>query len=265
MDIFNKAHVVRSAASLAYFLTISIFPLLICVVAALGSLELAQTELAVIVEDIIPAAALLIINEFLAYVSGNMSVFMMILGVTSMITTSAAVLRVIMGIIGDIQGERRFYGLFGHLMSFIISLGFLAAVYLSGLVIMTGEWFHDFLQNLFPTWDMASTWLWIRFLLLFAIMFAVILVIYIISAPKKTKIKERLIGAVAAGVLMVLVSGMFSRIISASARYTVVYGSLASIIVLMVWMYVCSIIILMCNVLNVAIVKSRLPGKTKCP
>lgn len=247
----------RSSASLAYFLTMSIFPLLLCIVAILGSLDLAQMELVALLEEIIPEAATLIIDEFLVYVTGNMSRVMLVLGITSMITTSAGALRVIMGIIGDMQGEKRFHGLIGHLMSFLISLGFLAAVYLSGFVIMTGEWFHKFLQDMFPTWDMSNAWLWIRFLLLFAIMFSILLMIYVIAAPKKTKIKERVIGALAAGVLMVVVSAVFSRIISASARYTVVYGSLASIIVLMVWMYVCSIIIIMCNVLNLAIVRSK--------
>ena len=259
VEMFFKAHVMRNSASLAYFLTLSIFPLLLCIVAVLGGLDMPQSELTAIVQEIVPVAAAHLISEFLMYVSGNMSVFMLILGISSMVTTSAAVLRVMMGIIGDVQGEKRFYGLLGHLMSFIISLGFLAAVYLSGFVIMTGEWFQKILQDVLPSWDMTRAWLWIRFILLFAIMFAVLLVIYVVTAPKKTKVRERVTGALTAGVLMVVVSAAFSRIISTSARYTVVYGSLASIIVLMVWMYVCSIIILMCDVLNVAIVRSRAP------
>jgi len=259
VDIFINAHVMRSAASLAYFLTISIFPLLLCIVAIPGSTNWTSSEIAVVLKEIIPGAAMLLINEFLDYVSGNMSVFMMILGITSMITTSAAVLRVIMGVMGEIQGEIRFHGLLGHLMSFLLSFGLLAAVYLSGLVIVTGEWFHGFLQDMIPAWDMSYAWLWVRFIILFAIMFTILLVVYVISAPKKTKIKERLVGAAAAGILMVVVSGMFSKMISASARYTVVYGSLASIIIMMVWIYVCSAIILMCNVLNIAIVRSRRP------
>ena len=259
VEIFFNEHIMRSAASLAYFLTISIFPLLLCIVAIPVNIDLAHSEIAEIISGIIPEAAIKVVSEFLEYATGNMSVFMLILGITTMITTSAAVLRVIMGVIGEVQGEKRFHGLFGHLISFVMSLGLLAAVYVSGLVIVTGEWFHGFLEGLFPAWDMSSAWLWIRFLILFAIMFAILLAVYMISAPKKTKIKERLVGALAAGVLMVVVSGLFSRMISASAKYTVVYGSLASVIIMMVWMYVCSIIILMCNALNVAIVRSRKP------
>lgn len=257
VETFFETHIMRNSAALAYFLIMSIFPLLLCIVAILGNLNLQQRELFSILFDFIPEAAAKVINEFLAYVSGNMSKIMMVLGITSMITTSAAALRVIMGVIGDVQGEKRFQGLFGHFMSFLLSLGFLASVYLSGLVIMTGEWFHTFLQDIFKTWDMSSAWLWIRFLILFAIMFSILLMIYVVSAPKKTKIRERVIGAVSAGVLMVVVSAIFSRIISTSARYTVVYGSLASIIILMVWMYACSIIILMCNVLSVAIARNK--------
>ncbi len=255
----------RNSASLAYFLTMSIFPLLLCAVAILGSLDLSQFELAAVFEGIIPDAAIVLIDDFMAYVTGNLSTFMLILGIATMVTTSASALRIIMGVIGDIQGEKRFHGMLGHLISFLISIGLLVAVYLSGFVIITGEWFHGLLEDLFPARDMSFAWLWIRFIVLFAIMFSVLLVIYMLAAPKKTRVKERLVGALAAGVLMVAVSAIFSKIISESARYTVVYGSLASIIVLMVWMYALSIIIIVCNVLNVALARSKTPQRAeKC-
>lgn len=252
----------RNSAGLAYFLTMSIFPLLLCVVAILGNLDMSQTGLISLLADIVPEAAMIIIEEFLSYATGNMSTFMFILGITSMITTSAAALRIITGVMGDIQGEKRFPGFFGSLMSFLLSLGILLAVYASGLVIMTGEWFIKFLQGYLPALDLSRAWLWIRFLVLFAIMFGVLFSIYMIAAPRKTRARDRIIGAIVAGILMVVVSAVFSRFISASTRYTVVYGSLASIIIMMVWMYVCSIIILMGNVLNVAIVRSKTNADT---
>jgi len=41
VEIFFNEHIMRSAASLAYFLTISIFPLLLCIVAIPVNIDLA--------------------------------------------------------------------------------------------------------------------------------------------------------------------------------------------------------------------------------
>ena len=49
------------------------------------------------------------------------------------------------------------------------------------------------------------------------------------------------------------VSVAFSAIIGASARYPLVYGSLASIIVLMLWLYTCCLILFGGAALNVAL------------
>jgi len=52
-----------------------------------------------------------------------------------------------------------------------------------------------------------------------------------------------------------VVSMVFSYLIDMSTKYTLIYGSLASIIVLMVWFYTCGIILIMGNVLNLIIDK----------
>ena len=60
-----------------------------------------------------------------------------------------------------------------------------------------------------------------------------------------------MVGAVAAAILIVLVSVLFSWFISMSSRYPLIYGSLASIVIFMLWMYICGQILIMGNALNV--------------
>ncbi|MDR1330335.1 MAG: YihY/virulence factor BrkB family protein [Oscillospiraceae bacterium] len=257
--IFVREHVTRSAAALSYVVTISLFPLLLCGTAILGSLDITENELFAVWEDIIPAAAIEIISDFLSYVSGNMNVIMLAVGLGVMLTSSAAAFRTIIGIMNGIQGERRFSGLLGHCVSLIMSLVFLAALYAAGLVIVTGEWFIGLLKQYPPLGEVTSAWLWIRFLLLFLIMFTIIYGIYKITAPKaagNSRRTRRLPGALAASALIVAVSAAFSRMISASAKYAIVYGSLASVIILMTWMYTCAVILITGNVFNVAISES---------
>lgn len=49
---------------------------------------------------------------------------------------------------------------------------------------------------------------------------------------------------------LVLASDVFSFLIDLSSRYSLVYGSLTSIIILMVWLYVCGNILLVGAVIN---------------
>ncbi|MDR0838814.1 MAG: YihY/virulence factor BrkB family protein [Oscillospiraceae bacterium] len=255
-DIYVKEHVTRSAAALSYYLTISIFPLLICASAILGSFKITERELLDVWEEIIPAAALGIISDFLKYVGGNLTTPMFIVGLGVMLTSSSAAFRTVMHIMGDLQGKKRFTGFFGQLASFILSLCFLAAVYAAGLVILTGEWFLGLLEKYFSTGDVAAAWLWIRFVLLFMILFAMFYGIYLVTAPRATKGTKRLPGALASAALIVIASTLFSRMISASAKYAIVYGSLASIIIMMTWIYTCATIFIMGNVLNISIART---------
>ncbi|MDR2615310.1 MAG: hypothetical protein LBC28_01895, partial [Oscillospiraceae bacterium] len=70
-EIFVREHVTRSAAALSYCVTISLFPLLLCGTAVLGSLNITEDELFIGLKDIIPAAAIEVISDFLGYVGGN--------------------------------------------------------------------------------------------------------------------------------------------------------------------------------------------------
>ena len=57
-------------------------------------------------------------------------------------------------------------------------------------------------------------------------------------------------GAVVGGLAILVVSIVFSTMISASARYTLVYGSLASLIILMLWLHLMGTIILIGGLVN---------------
>ncbi|MDR1590313.1 MAG: YihY/virulence factor BrkB family protein [Oscillospiraceae bacterium] len=249
--IFVRRRVSRSAAALSYYLFLSVFPFLICCSAIIGSLNITQESLLSGLGGVIPDSAIAVIGDFLRYVGGNRSAPTFAVGFVVMITTSSAAFRTIMGIMSDIQGGGRFGGAAARLLSFALSVGFLAAIYLSGLIVVTGEWFMRVIRRSFALDDTLALWNWVRFVILFLLMLAVIYAIYIVSAPKETRGVRRLPGAVLAAFSLVGVSLAYSRLISESARYAIVYGYLASFIVMLVWLYTCGIILIMGNVFNI--------------
>jgi len=256
-DIFLNKHIARSSAALSYYLTISVFPFLMCVSAILGGLHINESQLFSFLTEIVPSGVVAIIKEFFRNISGNRIGLILSIGILAMLTSSSAAFRSFTGIMGEIQGKMRFSGLWGGVFSFIFSVAFLAAIYVSGLVILSGEWLMQILETFLGYRSVLTLWIWVRFALLFLILFGIIFGIYIISAPRETKRTHRLPGAFAASILLLAASMIYSRMINASIKYAVVYGSLASFIIMMIWLYTCGIILIMGNVFNISYRKMR--------
>ncbi len=229
-NIYIKKRISRSAAELSYFLTLSVFPFLICLNAMLASLNITESSLISMGRGIIPSEALEVIGNYFAYLSNNDSTLLLVAGLFVMATSSSAAFRSIMNIMADIQGKSRFSGIFGMLFSFVMSLAFLAVIYLSGLIIVTGGWFLTMLDKHFNLGGLPVIWQWVRFVILFLIMYGIIYGIYVISAPRERPRKARMRGAFLAALLLVGVSVIFSWFINLSVNYTLVYGSLASLL-----------------------------------
>jgi len=254
---FMKYPVARSAAALSYYLTLTIFPFFICTSVILGSMNIQETDAFELLENVIPDAAYSTLYDYLTYISSNSSEIMLTIGLTAMLTSSSAAFRTFTGITGEIQGKMRFSGLWGWIISFIFSVLLLAAIYASALIILSGEWLMHLMEMHFDIDGITGFWTWIRFVVLFLMLFAFIYSVYLISAPKHATKMSRFPGALAAAIFLVITSMLFSRLITASIRYEVLYGSLASFIILMVWLYTCAFIMIMANVINISVGKIR--------
>jgi len=255
--VFIEYPVGRSAAALSYYLTLTIFPLFICISVILGTLNIQDTDAFALMEGVMPDAAYSTLYDFFSHITSSGSEVMFVIGLTAMLTTSSAAFRSFTGITGEIQGKMRFTGIKGWLISFFFSIILLAAIYGSALIVLSGEWLIHLLEENIGINVMTTVWKWARFVVLFLIIFAVIYSVYLVSAPKHATKMSRLPGALAASVILLIASMVFSQLITASIRYEILYGSLASFIILMVWLYLCALILIMANVINISVSKLK--------
>jgi len=257
VTVYLNHPVGRSAAALSYYLTLTIFPFFICTSVILGSLSIQETDAFALLQGVVPDAAFATISDYLTYIENSRSELMLTIAITAMLTSSSAAFRTFTGITGEIQGRMRFSGVWGWIISFIFSILFLVAIYASALVVLSGGWLMHLLEQHFGITGVTAFWSRTRFIILFLMLLAVICSIYFISAPKRATKMSRFPGAFVAAVILVIASMLFSQLISASMRYEILYGSLASFIILMVWLYVCSLIFIMANVINISISKIK--------
>ena len=243
---FQKRRVSRSAAEFAYFLTLSIFPLLICVIAILGQFE---RNLSGLLGDVWAAEVLSAVFEYVEHVGNVPSAFIIVTSITIIVTSGSAAFRAVAKSMEEIQGCSRYTGIWGFLLSFAFSLVLLFTIYFSVFMITTGGWLMEEIEYLTGIYGLALFWSRIRFLLLFVVAVVVVYALYLFTAPKEPKLR-RLPGAIMATLALVLGSIIFSVFMGASARYPLVYGSLASFILLMVWGYLCGHILIVGNLFN---------------
>ncbi|MCR5088424.1 MAG: YihY/virulence factor BrkB family protein [Oscillospiraceae bacterium] len=239
---YNNRQIPLASAALSYYLTMTFFPLVICLYTLLGNNYAEALEVLSFVESFLSEGAVRSIRTFLDYVARNHSTGMFYAGATVMVTSASAAVRSMQVTIGRMQGGRRFIGIRGLLFSVLFSLLFLAATYFAILVMFTGKDLLALVNEHIPFLDFGNSWLWLRYLLLFGIMFLIFWAVFRVSRLKR-KTYTTWAGALVATLGMIAVSMIFSRFIAVSARYSVVYGSLASVILLMYWIYlVCQII-----------------------
>lgn len=249
IEVYLDRRVSRSAAELAYYLLMSLFPMLIMVVAAVGKLPVDPETVIAFVKSIIPAQSLELFSDYITYVLSHQSTALFVAGLVMSITASSAAFRGLLSISAEIYGRRTFRGVWYLLTSLIFSVLLLVMVYVSLFVVLTGNWFFTWVQRRFSMWLPANL-RWIRVIVLFGVALLVLALLYRITAPLGHQKPPVLRGAILIAILLSGASSLFSFFISLSTRYSTVYGSLASVIILMLWLYLCGNIVILGNVLN---------------
>lgn len=260
-DTFLTRRVTRSAAEIAYYMVMALFPVIICMYDLLALILRDPTAVLRIVETLVlPRETQALVSEFLNYVSGNTSQVMFIAALFVMITSASAAFRAMAAIVGEIHGDKRFGIVRNTVVSVIFSVTFLLVLYLCILLMLTGKHFLLWLDALMPRVSIVWSWTWLRFLVLFAILLMMILVLYRLTTPRRTP--HRVFpGALFSSVGIVVMSILLSWLIGNSAKYSLVYGSLASVVILLFWFHVFGLLLILGVVLNHALEVTATPKK----
>lgn len=254
--IYFRQHISRSAAQLAYFLILTFFPILICVTAFTGMVNVRLSDLLQDLSTLLPESVYNIFRDYLGYLDNNLSAAMLITGIVLTVLFASAAIRGLTSIMHEIYGEPNTRALRHIIASVLFALLLLVAVYLAMIVILTGNWFFHSVGDWLGLSGLASrfgSWQWLKYVLLLAIMFLFIFLLYRFVAPVHSPAPPVIPGALLASAALAAASAIFSVVVGHSARYSLIYGSLASVIIMLVWLYLCGNILVLGNVVNYVI------------
>ena len=256
-ETYDRVGVARAAAALSYFLILTLFPLLMCVNFFIG---------------LLPQDSLNIILDYLTYVSSipqNQSTPLLLASLFTILLSASAALRTLFQTMDELYEVPRDNSIKRLVLSVVLSLLFLLTLYLSIIVVFTGDWFFQALERtlpqkileLIPLHMLASFWTQLRYVLLFCFVLLLVLAVYRLGTPRALHVKGTIrLTALLSALAMVACSVLFSWFIDMSSRYSLVYGSLASLIILLVWLYFCGNILVIGAVVGQVWIRGRWRG-----
>ena len=253
-ELFVKVGASRSAAALSYFLILTLFPLLVCVNYFIGLFQLDLENLLRSLNQLLPAGTLAVVREYLRYVADSQSPALLMASLFTILVSASAGMRTLLATMDELHGTADVDPLARVAFSVALSVLFLLTIYLSVVVIFTGGWFFRLLEAYLPRYtaerlslhSLEDLWPRLRYLLLFCFVLLLVLLVYRAGTPRGTmRLSVEVLSSLLAALAISLASAVFSWFIGMSSRYALVYGSLASLIILLVWLYLCGNLLLL--------------------
>ncbi len=247
------------SAQLTYYLILSLFPFLIFIMTLIGYVHISLEDKIQQLEQIMPSEAVSIIEEILQDVSAGRSQALLSFGMLGTLwAASKGVNAIIKGLnrAYDIDENRVFWKVRGIAFLATLFIGFV--VLLSILLLVLGRWLKTqiFLLADLP-YGLQKLWDLLQYAVPLFVMFLVFTLLYWIAPNRKLHLREVIPGAFFSTVGWIATSMLFSLYVDKFSGFTRTYGSLGGVMVLLIWLYISSIIILAGGVINAILLNRR--------
>ncbi|MBC8080547.1 MAG: YihY/virulence factor BrkB family protein [Gorillibacterium sp.] len=249
---YKQDDVPARSAQLTYYLILSSFPFLIFLLALASFTSLTPDQVLMEIAKIIPNSSNEMILGVLKETQDVRSQTLLSVGVLGAIWSASKGVDAIMRALNkayDEEENRPFWQVKG--LSILFTLVIAGSILLTFFMLVFGKWIGQRIFLLFrvpgyfdEVWQVAQYGLP---LMIMAVVFS-FLYKYIPNCP--LKFKEVMPGAIFATLGWILTSILFSFYVNNFGNYSKSYGSIGGIIVLLIWLYLSSIIILLGGEIN---------------
>lgn len=229
------------SAQTAFFIIISAFPFLVLIVSVLEKIPFISADMMYTVLDIFPRTVMEYMENIIKEIcSGNSVAIISISAAVLLWAASKGVTSIMRGLnfIYKTDEKRNFLEI--RLVSVGYTIGFVVYIVLTLIFIFGGGMLSSLLKSRLPE-NLFFTVIYriVSFLgklMLLTVLFGLV---YLIVPKRKATIKSQLPGAALSALGWLGYSWFYSFYIDHLAGNSYVYGSLTSIILIMLWLYVC--------------------------
>ncbi|WP_010681288.1 YihY/virulence factor BrkB family protein [Acetivibrio cellulolyticus] len=260
---FNDDDVPALASQLAYYFILAIFPFLIFLINLVSLTPITSEQALNDLSKIIPTAVYDIIRGVIGQVAQtNRETFLSFSMAATLWVSSNGMNAVVKSLnkAYDQHETRAFWKVRG--LSIIATIAFAFTILFSFILLILGEIIG---RNVFIFLGFSNSfkmlWPYIRFIIPVLIMFIVFTLLYRYMPNRRMKYYEVFAGSLFSSFGWFITSILFSLYVNNFSNYSSTYGSIGGIILLIIWLYWISIIILLGGELNASLAYNRIEHK----
>ncbi len=246
----KKQNISAYAASIAFFFFLSIVPMLMVICMVIPYTPLTEENLVQAVTDITPDRVDPVVEGLIADVYDKSAGILSIAVIATLWSAAKGVMALMQGLnaVNGVDEKRNYFVI--RAVACLYTVVMLIVVILSLFINVFGNQLVNLALHRIPQLQrLVSFLMHFRFLVVWAVLTLLFATVYAFMPDDKLRFREQIPGATFAAVVWSIFSWGFSMYVDYSNSYGI-YGSLAIIIIILLWMYFCMYIIMIGAYLN---------------
>ena len=240
MERMRKDHVSAYAAQAAYFLIMSFIPFVLFLTAIVQYTPLTYREVRQAIMSVVPENLQGFVLNIVAEVFSKSAAVLPLSALVALWSSGKGMQALINGLntIYHVKETRNW--LVNRIYSMFYMFLFVLALIASLLLLVMGNRIHVLISGYVPfPGNMIGRILGAKTFLVFVMLFLVFLVLYRYLPNRRASLKSQVPGAFLTAVAWSVFSYLFSLYFTFFPDFSIMYGSLSTLILVMVWLYFC--------------------------
>lgn len=250
----NKDHVGAYAAQAAYYIMLSSIPFLMLLLSLIKYTPVSQANLMQFMADLFPTSITPLMTSIIAELYTRSITLISVTAIMAMWSAGKGIQAITTGFnsVYDLSETRNYFIL--RIRSTLYTVLLILLVVVSLVVLVFGESLHGFFKEHIPILEeITQTIVRMRILLSICIQTILFMFLYRFIPNRKGIWKWQLPGALFTSVGWNLFSYAFSFYLDKFSNMTYMYGSLTTLVIIMLWLYFCMYILLIGAEINACV------------
>ena len=233
----QKHNISQYAAQSAYYIILSAIPFFMILLTLIQYIGIDRENLYFIIKNIIPTSMnetiLGIIQEVYSKTMKTISVQIVFV----IWASGKGFYSLYKGLEEIYENKEKSKYIFLKLRAILYTISFSLLIVIALGLMIFGRNLSDYIKEKFQTIDLFEILFIFKDLIIVFVLFFIILLIYKFVPKSKNKLKKQIPGAIIAAIGWLVISKIFSIYLNIFKGFSLMYGSLTTIILIMIWIY----------------------------
>lgn len=248
----KKADIVATSAQAAYFILLSLFPLFVFLITLIGYFPIDEDGFYDVLVYYAPQEVTDYIHTTVVDLIGTRNGSLLSISIIGTLWSASNGINAIRRSLNhsyDVEESRSY--LYTKTISIGLTIGFIFIIIIALILPVFGKLIFQYAASIMelPT---GFVWIWnlLRWGLSTFVFFMILTILFKLIPNTTVSFKNVMYGALFSTLCLQIVSYIFSYYVGTIGNYSTTYGSLGTIIALMVWLYLAAMVILIGGVIN---------------